>query len=1597
MANLDSLEIQINASSDKATDAISKLITSLEKLDSALSKLNVKDFANQMSKVSTSMSQMSKSATATGEKLQNVSRSTNTASNSFRAASVASGGFMSSLKRMIPHTKSLTSAFMGLYAKLFLLRKLFSLGFKAIDIASDLTEVQNVVDQTFGNMSGKLEDFAKTSRQTFGLSELSAKTYASQFQGMFKAMGITSQQVAEVNERLAEDSVATAARMSKGYDVMNNDISDMSINLTKLAADMASFYNQDASDTSARLQAGVVSGQSRALRQYGLDLTVATLQEYAWSKGIQASVKEMTQAQKAMLRYQYVMERLNHVQGDFARTLGTWHNQIVLLKQNFQALGAIVGSGLINAFKPAIMKINSAMNTLINLVEKAMNAIGKLLGWQVEISEVGVALDDMDEALEGSGGGGGGSGGTADDLEDAADAADDAADGADDLADGLKKAKDAAKKLKDYTLGIDELNIFHVDDEVDDLEDLADAIDDVAKKEKKANDAGAGGGGASGGGSGAAAPVSGGGVSYRPYESDIDSWYELGNRIANTIADALEKIDWNRIKEKAKAFAENLADLINGFIDEPRLWKQLGRTLAEALNTALIVADTLLQRIHWFNLGKGLGDMITEGIKTFDWKLLGQTIADGLNAAVQYLLGLGVSLDLAALGKGIATAINTFFDTFDFRRAGVTLNVWVDNLAKFISSFFKELDTDKIFKGLKDFFTSLEPDTVMAIIGIAVATFGLKLGALIGLELKKKIVEAVIVKIGEINLVKTLGDLIKAELSGKELLMDLSAVNPVLAQGIAFNPIVNKIIDTLSQKLEDGIPHVWYDFLSKLGGFAISGAIIGTLIAPGAGTVVGAIIGAIAGAFTSDAMAPVRDKIVEMANKVGEWFEENVKPFFTAEKWEEIGAEIKTGLSNAWESFKTWWNSTALVIWWDSDVKPWFTAQKWTELGNSIKDGIGTGWEAFKTWWAGTGFAVWWTDDVEPWFTREKWEELGANIKGGIESKWSEFKTFWSDSIGKWWSEDVEKWFTLEKWQELGKSILEGIQMKWTELLIWWQMSGPSAWWEEHVAPWFTLQKWQDLAKSISSEDTIIGGFISMVTDWQTRISDWWENDVAKWFTIDQWKTLGTNVWTGLKEGIESGWDKVKETAVGLGKHVVDSLKSDEALDENSPSKKAIEIGEYFIEGLLSPFDIMKVNVKILFFANDLLKAFQTFLSPDVFAPVGTGMVTGITTGLMEALPNLWTALTESLALFFTETLPPYFSIEMWEPLFTMLNEMFIEQFALFRVWFQEEAMMIWWEEDLKPWFTWDKWYPDTFKQLENHYQKAWKTFLTWWRESMKKWWNEDLKPWFTWDKWNPDVFQMIVDHYELAWENFINWWRESMHEWWENDVKPWFTAEKWNADVFDQIKSHREAAWDEFINWWRASMEEWWANDVIPWFKEDKWYEQFEHIYNVADEVFQLVYETIAEHMQEAEEACAEACASMMEMIEEVIAAADAAISKLSQMMSMAASIGSIGGGIPGFAAGGFPESGSLFIANESGAELVGSINGRTAVANNGEITGIRDAVIQTGNVETQLLTQIIGLAQQLLDKDPVVLGDREIAQASNRGQGLLGLSLIS
>ena len=150
-----------------------------------------------------------------------------------------------------------------LYAKFWLLMRVFRVFNKAIGVASALTEVQNVVDTTFGNMSYKIEDFSKNAIKNFGMSELSAKQFASRFQAMGNAMGITGQQVAKAQQLIS--SKKTMQGLSAGYDTASKSMADMSINLTKLTGDMASFYDVEQETVAKALQSGVMAGQTRPL------------------------------------------------------------------------------------------------------------------------------------------------------------------------------------------------------------------------------------------------------------------------------------------------------------------------------------------------------------------------------------------------------------------------------------------------------------------------------------------------------------------------------------------------------------------------------------------------------------------------------------------------------------------------------------------------------------------------------------------------------------------------------------------------------------------------------------------------------------------------------------------------------------------------------------------------------------------------------------------------------------------------------------------------------------------------------------------------------------------------------------------------------------------------------------------------------------------------------------------------------------------------------------------------------------------------------------------------------------------------------------
>lgn len=284
-------------SSTQAIENIPKLATAMRQLMTELSKApkvsqNLIQMTEALAKLGRTGASSGRAATSLGKALDSYTASTNRASK---------GSF------------SLSAAIGKVYAAYWLLFRAFGKIKDAIDISSQLTEVQNVVDVTFGNMSRKVEDFAKTSIEQFGMSELSLKQYASRFQAMGSAMGISGSSIGNANSFLN--------KQTSGYVGLSNSMADVSLNLTKLTADMASFYNVEQSAVAEDLES-VFTGQTRPLRQYGLDLTQATLQEWALKNGLDADMKSMSQAEKTMLRYQYVLSQTGAAQNDFAKTSG---------------------------------------------------------------------------------------------------------------------------------------------------------------------------------------------------------------------------------------------------------------------------------------------------------------------------------------------------------------------------------------------------------------------------------------------------------------------------------------------------------------------------------------------------------------------------------------------------------------------------------------------------------------------------------------------------------------------------------------------------------------------------------------------------------------------------------------------------------------------------------------------------------------------------------------------------------------------------------------------------------------------------------------------------------------------------------------------------------------------------------------------------------------------------------------------------------------------------------------------------------------------------------------------------------------------------
>lgn len=158
-------------------------------------------------------------------------------------------------------------------------------------------------------------------------------------------------------------------------------------------------------------------------------------------------------------------------------------------------------------------------------------------------------------------------------------------------------------------------------------------------------------------------------------------WYGVGQLIGEKLRDSLNAIPWPDIQDKARAWATNIANCINGFIEVPGLWEAIGHTVAQGLNTALIFADTLMQGIHWDSLGAGLARGLTTAVAELDWPLLGRVLTDGMRAAILTLYSfVQTYTGWADLGNSIAACINSAIANIPWMEAGLGLSGFVVGL-----------------------------------------------------------------------------------------------------------------------------------------------------------------------------------------------------------------------------------------------------------------------------------------------------------------------------------------------------------------------------------------------------------------------------------------------------------------------------------------------------------------------------------------------------------------------------------------------------------------------------------------------------------------------------------------------------------------------------------------------------------------------------------------------------------------------------------------------------------------------------------------------------------------------------------------------------
>lgn len=692
MATVDSLQIEIKASAQNAEKALDSLIdklstlsTTLDKVDSAKLSKSTGQLSNNFKKFSLKISKVSSSSKSLSQNMNRTSNSFNKTHSSLKGISSAFDKFSKSAKS----TENIFEKFARTVGKLqnefWILKRVVGAVGKSIKSAMDFIETENYFDRAFEQVSSNaISNWAQSGYE-------SAEAYANSFKDRATELTKKMSGFSLVNGALTPTGTkslgldpnelmkyqAQFAQMSSSMGVASENALALSNALTMIGADLASVRNMDFDEVWGNMASGL-TGMSRTLDKYGINIRNANMQQKLYELGIDATVASLSQADKALLRTIIILDSSKYAWGDLSKTIEMPANQLRILSANFQNLCRMLG-GL---FLPLVKAILPWVNALVVALQRLVMAIGKFFG--IDMSQFSSSQ-------------GGGSEGLSDIL-----------DQSEELGDQLDEDADSAKKLKNNLLGVDELNVLS-DDKADDsgknklpsglLDDaFMDALGDYQDAWNKAFDA-----------------------MQDKIKELADKIVEFFKKLWSPIAKAWEEVGDKVVEAWKKAF-NSLKDLLKGIGEDfMKVWlqpetveifKDLFLILADIGEIVSALADNFLKAWKTNDVGLHILENIRDIIGDFV-----RNIREFFDYAVEWARNLDFYPLLESIEKLTRAIADDAYDLFgiiqDLAKEFLEFAEYVieDFAPKFLDIFtkiFKLVDTEKLRKNFAVIWDALE-------------------------------------------------------------------------------------------------------------------------------------------------------------------------------------------------------------------------------------------------------------------------------------------------------------------------------------------------------------------------------------------------------------------------------------------------------------------------------------------------------------------------------------------------------------------------------------------------------------------------------------------------------------------------------------------------------------------------------------------------------------------------------------------------------------------------------------------------------------------------------------------------------------------------